>query len=68
MSGRLCGNRSSKICHTKGHVLIPEGAVHNDSELYANANEFDPEHFPAEQVKARETATFLGFGDGMIPP
>ena len=45
-------------------VLIPAGAVHRDTELYANPNEFDPEHFSVEEVEARETASFLGFGDG----
>ena len=47
--------------------VIPKGMsvlILADSELYANPNEFDPEHFPAEQVKARETDTFLVFGDG----
>ena len=45
-------------------VLIPAGAVHRDPEVYANPNEFDPEHFSSEQMEARETASFLGFGDG----
>ena len=56
---------SSKICHTKGHVCVNScGAVHRDPELYANPNEFDPKHFSVEEVEARETASFLGFGDG----
>ena len=45
-------------------VMVAAGALHRDPTIYARPTEFYPEHFAPDQVAARETASFLAFGDG----
>ena len=45
-------------------VIIPATAIHLDPELYPNPNKFNPDNFLPEKVKARDSMSMLGFGEG----
>lgn len=45
-------------------VFIPILSFHYDPEIYSNPNDFDPKRFSAEQMKDRDSISFLAFGDG----
>jgi len=45
-------------------VWIPAYAIQHDPENYPNPDEYDPERFTTEQVRQRNSVTFLPFGDG----
>lgn len=56
---------NSDIVIEKGTtVFIPVHAIHNDPEYYPNPDRFDPSRFEAEEMKKRNTMTWLGFGGG----
>ena len=45
-------------------ILIPSFAIHHDPEIYPNPNEFNPDNFEPSKVVARDSVTWLPFGDG----
>ncbi|XP_067627501.1 probable cytochrome P450 6a21 [Eurosta solidaginis] len=49
----------------KGTVIfIPVMAIHHDPEIYPEPDKFDPERFSPEKMQARDSITWLPFGDG----
>lgn len=45
-------------------VMIPVHAVHHDPEIYPDPSRFDPDRFAPDAVSARNSYSFLPFGDG----
>ena len=45
-------------------ITIPIYALHHDSELYPNPDEFRPERFDDEEIKKRESVAYCPFGAG----
>lgn len=48
----------------KQKILIPNGALQRDPNIYPEPDVFDPERFSNEAVKARHPMFYLPFGDG----
>ncbi|CRL05219.1 CLUMA_CG018250, isoform A [Clunio marinus] len=55
---------TSLILPKDTNIEIPIYSLHQDPEHYPNPSKFDPERFSPEMVKARDSATFIPFGDG----
>lgn len=56
---------NSDIVIEKGTtVIVPVHAIHHDPEYYPNPDTFDPERFDSEEMKKRDSMTWLGFGEG----
>lgn len=45
-------------------ILIPSFAIHHDPDIYPNPEIFNPDNFSPEKVKARDSVTWLPFGEG----
>ncbi|XP_055696269.1 probable cytochrome P450 6a20 [Lutzomyia longipalpis] len=45
-------------------IFIPVMGIHMDPEYYPNPEIYDPDRFTPENVKKRDPATYLPFGDG----
>ncbi|CAO1432985.1 unnamed protein product [Diamesa hyperborea] len=45
-------------------VIIPTMAFQHDKEYFEKPDEFNPEHFNAEQISKRPNLAFLPFGEG----
>lgn len=55
---------NSKHIIPKGmQVLIPIMAFHSDKNFYEKPDEFNPEHFNAEQTSQRPNLAFSPFGN-----
>lgn len=50
--------------HPGDLVYVSLQHVHRNPALYAQPNQFRPDHFSEEEVSARPRSTFLTFGDG----
>lgn len=44
------------------NLMLPMHAIHNDPEYFPDPDKFDPERFSPEEVKKRNSFTFLPFG------
>lgn len=55
----------SNIVIEKGTtVIVPVHAIHNDPEYYPEPEKFNPDRFKIEEMKKRDSMTWLGFGGG----
>lgn len=46
------------------HVTIPVIGIHHDPEFYPSPEVFDPDRFTDENKNARQSCTYLPFGEG----
>lgn len=45
-------------------VVIPLAAIHRDSDIYDDPDNYNPERFSPEEVRKRHPLSFLAFGEG----
>ncbi|XP_037910909.1 cytochrome P450 6a9-like [Hermetia illucens] len=57
--------RGTNVTIEKGTLIqIPNYSIHHDSDIYTDPEKFDPDRFSPENIKLRNSVSFLSFGDG----